>query len=210
MALSRFRCSSCPESRSNSHNSYNSDNARQDHFSSSKWQTQFYGRKRWILHPPELSRNLYYGRVDPFFPDFRQYPLYKEAMDKRFDIIVEQGEPQRSTHTLIPCRAFACMRECDSQRRYSVFCCHAHAIIPHCYTHRDPLKRRNHLVAVGLVALHTRAHRRHRPGKVAPGVTFFAFLRRLIPHLRRHLSHRNMMDEHNFESFRVSMYHFCR
>ena len=28
----------------------------QDHFSSSKWQTQYYGRKRWLLHPPELSR----------------------------------------------------------------------------------------------------------------------------------------------------------
>jgi len=64
----------------------------QDHFSSSKWQTQIYGRKRWILHPPELSHALYYGKVDPFFPDFKQYPRYKAAMQQRFDVIVEAGD----------------------------------------------------------------------------------------------------------------------
>jgi len=64
----------------------------QDHFSSSKWQTQVYGTKRWILHPPEMSHNLYYGRVDPFSPDLELYPRYKEAMPKRFDVTVEAGE----------------------------------------------------------------------------------------------------------------------
>jgi len=64
----------------------------QDHFSSSKWQTQIYGRKRWILHPPELSHALYYGKVDPFFPDLQQYPRYEAAIKKRFDVVVEAGE----------------------------------------------------------------------------------------------------------------------
>ena len=64
----------------------------QDHFSTSKWQTQCHGRKRWLLHPPELSRQLYYGKVDPFFPDFAQYPLYRGAIAERLDVTVEAGE----------------------------------------------------------------------------------------------------------------------
>jgi len=107
----------------------------QDHFSSSKWQTMFYGRKRWILHPPELSQYLYYGRVDPFYPDYVQFPRYKEALDRRFDVTIEQGEtiwwPAGWWHT-------------------------THALTD----------------GIGLA--------------------------------------RNMLDEHNFESFKVSMFQFCR
>ena len=31
----------------------------QDDFGSSKWQVQVYGRKQWIMHPPEQSSYLY-------------------------------------------------------------------------------------------------------------------------------------------------------
>ena len=64
----------------------------QDHFATSKWQTQCHGRKRWILHPPELSPQLYHGRVDPFAPDHGRYPLYREALGERLEVVVEPGE----------------------------------------------------------------------------------------------------------------------
>eukprot|EP00949_MAST-11_sp_MAST-11-sp1_P004213 g4213.t1 len=62
----------------------------QDDFGSSKWQAQLQGRKKWILHPPEESHYLYWGRVDPFEPDLAKYPQYKDA--KRLEVILHPGD----------------------------------------------------------------------------------------------------------------------
>lgn len=62
----------------------------QDDFGSSKWQAQIFGRKRWIMHPPEQSSLLYNGLVDPFSPDLERYPKYAEATP--LDFILEPGE----------------------------------------------------------------------------------------------------------------------
>ena len=62
----------------------------QDDFGSSKWQVQVYGRKKWIMHPPEQSSYLYNGLVDPFRPNVEKYPLYKHATPLEF--ILEQGD----------------------------------------------------------------------------------------------------------------------
>jgi ribosomal protein L16 Arg81 hydroxylase len=59
-------------------------------FGSSKWQAQIYGRKRWIMHPPEQSALLYNGLVDPFLPDLQRFPKYAEATP--LDFVLEPGE----------------------------------------------------------------------------------------------------------------------
>ena len=58
----------------------------QDDFGSSKWQVQIYGKKRWIMHPPEQSKYLYNGLVDPFRPDLEKYPLYTKATPLEFEL----------------------------------------------------------------------------------------------------------------------------
>ena len=62
----------------------------QDDFGSSKWQAQVYGRKRWIMHPPEESKKLYNGRGDPFEPDYERYPDYKDV--RRVEFVLEEGD----------------------------------------------------------------------------------------------------------------------
>jgi len=62
----------------------------QDDFGSSKWQAQVYGRKKWIMHPPEESEKLYNGKVDPFEPDYDRYPLYKDV--RRVEFVLEEGD----------------------------------------------------------------------------------------------------------------------
>ena len=62
----------------------------QDDFGSSKWQVQVYGRKKWIMHPPEQSLYLYNGLVDPFRPNYSKYPLYKKATPLEFTL--EKGD----------------------------------------------------------------------------------------------------------------------
>jgi hypothetical protein len=62
----------------------------QDDFGSSKWQAQIYGRKKWIMHPPEESHKLYNGLVDPFEPDYKRYPLYRDV--KRVEFVLEEGD----------------------------------------------------------------------------------------------------------------------
>ena len=62
----------------------------QDDFGSSKWQAQIYGRKKWIMHPPEESEKLYNGLVDPFEPDLERYPLYRDV--KRVEFVLEEGD----------------------------------------------------------------------------------------------------------------------
>ena len=62
----------------------------QDDFGSSKWQAQIYGRKRWIMHPPEQSALLYNGLVDPFRPDLQRFPKYAEATP--LDFVLGPGE----------------------------------------------------------------------------------------------------------------------
>ena len=62
----------------------------QDDFGSSKWQAQIYGRKKWIMHPPEESEKLYNVLVDPFEPDFERYPLNRG--DKRVELLLEEGD----------------------------------------------------------------------------------------------------------------------
>ena len=62
----------------------------QDDFGSSKWHAQIYGKKRWILHPPEESHKLYNGIVDPFEPDYERYPDYKGV--KRVEFVLEEGD----------------------------------------------------------------------------------------------------------------------
>ena len=62
----------------------------QDDFGSSKWQAQIYGRKKWIMHPPEESNKLYNGLVDPFEPDYERYPLYRDV--KRVEFVLEEGD----------------------------------------------------------------------------------------------------------------------
>ena len=62
----------------------------QDDFGSSKWQVQVYGKKVWIMHPPEQSACLYNGLVDPFRPDYSKYPEYKKAAPLKFEL--NQGD----------------------------------------------------------------------------------------------------------------------
>ena len=62
----------------------------QDDFGSSKWQAQIYGRKRWIMHPPEQSALLYNGLVDPFRPDLQRFPKYAKATP--LDFVLEPGD----------------------------------------------------------------------------------------------------------------------
>jgi hypothetical protein len=62
----------------------------QDDFGSSKWNAQIYGKKKWIMHPPEESAKLYNGLVDPFAPDYKRYPLYRDV--KRLEFVLDEGD----------------------------------------------------------------------------------------------------------------------
>ena len=64
---------------------------------------QLHGSKRVSLFPPDQTRNLYpfpfYREVPPWFsqvdtdePDFSIFPDYREALNHRMDVLVNQGE----------------------------------------------------------------------------------------------------------------------
>jgi len=50
-----------------------------DILSTSAWNAVFRGAKLWVFYPPEQSKLLYGGKVNPFNPDPEKYPLFKQA-----------------------------------------------------------------------------------------------------------------------------------
>jgi histone arginine demethylase JMJD6 len=50
-----------------------------DIMSTSAWNAVFRGTKLWVFYPPNQSRFVYDGKVNPFNPDYEKYPLYKHA-----------------------------------------------------------------------------------------------------------------------------------
>lgn len=50
-----------------------------DILSTSAWNAVFRGKKLWVFYPPQQAKNLYHGKVNPFYPDRNRYPLFDKA-----------------------------------------------------------------------------------------------------------------------------------
>ena len=61
-----------------------------DEFCTQAWLGVIYGRKRFILIPPDQQKFVYYGEVDAFNPDLEKFPLYANV--KPVEFILNPGE----------------------------------------------------------------------------------------------------------------------
>ncbi|MDZ7949838.1 cupin-like domain-containing protein [Nostoc sp. DedQUE09] len=61
-----------------------------DNFYTQAWLGVIYGRKRFILMPPDQEKFIYGGKVDAFNPDLEKFPLYANA--KPVEFILNPGE----------------------------------------------------------------------------------------------------------------------
>jgi Cupin-like domain len=61
-----------------------------DEFYTQAWLGVIYGRKRFILIPPDQEKFVYDGKIDVFNPDLEKFPLYANA--KLVEFILNPGE----------------------------------------------------------------------------------------------------------------------
>lgn len=61
-----------------------------DIMGTSAWNTVFTGRKLWVFYPYNQSNLVYNGKINPFEPDYRTYPLFKKAQG--FYCLQEEGD----------------------------------------------------------------------------------------------------------------------
>ncbi len=61
-----------------------------DDFYTQAWLGVIYGRKRFILIPPNQEKFIYDGKVDAFNPDLEKFPLYTNA--KPVEFVLNPGE----------------------------------------------------------------------------------------------------------------------
>nr|VFK64754.1 MAG: Cupin-like domain-containing protein [Candidatus Kentron sp. TUN] len=61
---------------------------------------QIFGRKHWILHPPEDTKWLYHGDVNLMEPDYLTHPRYINA-SPAYDFVLERGEVLDSTGPMV-------------------------------------------------------------------------------------------------------------
>jgi hypothetical protein len=66
-------------------------NLHTDAFGTHAFIAQFLGRKEVLLFPPNQTKNLYNGKVDPNLPDYSKYPLFDDIQGAQ-KAILEPGE----------------------------------------------------------------------------------------------------------------------
>ncbi len=48
---------------------------------------QFFGRKRFVMYPPDQAENLYFGKVDPDDPDVERFPRFLQAAGRQEGVV---------------------------------------------------------------------------------------------------------------------------